>query len=159
MQFKYTNLLLIEDDIDDQDFFIETLNEIDGGISCAIAKDGQKALQFLKKATTLPHLIILDLNMPVLSGYEFLQHLNGKEEYKDFRHIPAVVLTTAIRDEEKCLGLGASFYITKPSSTSLFKATLGTLLQYDVKGEAEELRKVIREQRKAAGKLNWERAS
>ena len=67
-----------------------------------------------------PDLILLDIDMPGMDGYQAIEALKLKSETKD---IPVIFLTgmTDTRDEEKCLALGAVDYITKPfAPPSLF---------------------------------------
>ncbi len=81
-------------------------------------KDGGEAAEFLfgDGATTQrnrPLLIMLDLNLPVLDGYQLLQRIKQDERT---RHIPVVILTTTDnpREVQRCYDLGCNVYVTKP---------------------------------------------
>ena len=75
--------------------------------------DGEAALRYLKKGALLPDIILLDLNMPKISGIEFLSLL--KNDLK-LHHIPIIILTTSDnkKDVTACYEIGVSGYILKP---------------------------------------------
>ena len=75
--------------------------------------DGEAALRYLKKEALLPDIILLDLNMPKISGIEFLSLL--KNDLK-LHHIPIIILTTSDnkKDVTACYEIGVSGYILKP---------------------------------------------
>ena len=83
------------------------------------ATDGAKAL--VAAGRTRPDLILLDVMMPVMDGYETCRRLKGN---KSLRDIPILFLTakSAVEDEEKGLALGAVDYIVKPVSPPILKA-------------------------------------
>ena len=88
----YKKLLLIDDDADDHEFFLEAIHEIDSSINCTTYLDSEKALLELKEsAHQLPDLIILDTNMPKLSGRQLLIAL--KEDSK-LKEVPVVMYST-----------------------------------------------------------------
>lgn len=81
-------------------------------------KDGQEALDFLFQKgshvhATRPGLILLDMNLPKVSGLEVLKKIKADET---LRIIPVIMLTTSNQDEEarKCYSLGANSFTTKP---------------------------------------------
>ena len=109
-------VLIVDDDEDDRDLFCTAVHEIDESIDCAMAKNGEEALQALRKKTLQkPQLIFLDLNMPRVSGVQCLQELKRDKTLQD---IPVVVYSTSKLSEDKHLMhlLGAADFITKPSS-------------------------------------------
>jgi CheY-like chemotaxis protein len=73
-----------------------------------------------------PMLILLDLNLPVLDGYQVLQRIKSDERTK---HIPVVVLTTTDdnREIERCYELGCNIYITKPVEYDQFSEAIRKL--------------------------------
>lgn len=84
--------------------------------------NGNQAMEYLMKiledpAKRLPDIILLDINMPGMNGFETLRAVKANEE---LRHIPVVVLTTSNRKEDVMMAYayGASSYIRKPSSFS-----------------------------------------
>ncbi len=109
-------IFLIDDDIDDQELFIEAVHELDAEINCVCASNGEEGLAILEGLQTkLPDLIFLDLNMPRLNGKQCLVRLKTNTK---LRHIPVVMYTTSSQesDAHESLKLGAVNFITKPSS-------------------------------------------
>ena len=108
-------LFIVDDDIDDQDLFIEAVNEVDTSIQCLSASSCEEALDLLKnKKIRLPDIIFLDLNMPRLNGKQCLAELK-KEAH--LRHIPVIIYSTSSerRDIEETTRLGAAHFLTKPN--------------------------------------------
>ena len=91
-----------------------------------IAKNGQTALAIARKA--LPSLILLDIMMPEMDGYEVCRQLKTGD---DTRHIPVIFLTalTDSQDEAKGLALGAGDYLIKPVNPELVRARVRTHLE------------------------------
>ena len=85
----YKRLLLIDDDQDDHEFFLEAINEIDSSITCTAFFDGEQALGKLKEnQNELPDLIILDTNMPKLTGKQILAEIKNIPNLKE---VPVVM--------------------------------------------------------------------
>ena len=85
-----------------------------GGYEVLIARDGDEALKALESAR--PDLVLLDIMMPVKSGYEICKRIRERPEWA---HIKVVMLSAKGRDAEvnKGLAMGADLYVTKPFST------------------------------------------
>ncbi|MFD2938319.1 response regulator [Spirosoma flavum] len=108
-------VLIIDDDEDDR-FFMEQAFKTDSpSTQLYLAPDGQQALDLLGSTRPLPDVILLDLNMPGLNGFEVLKRLKQSAHYQ---HIPVVILTTsdADTDQEQAHQLGATEFITKPTT-------------------------------------------
>jgi chemosensory pili system protein ChpA (sensor histidine kinase/response regulator) len=77
------------------------------------AKDGLDALEIIADLDEPPDLILLDIEMPRMDGYEFLSSLRSQHSY---RHIPVVVLTSRASEKHrrKAFDLGANQYVIKP---------------------------------------------
>lgn len=77
------------------------------------AKDGLEALEIIQRSGDLPDLILLDIEMPRMDGFELMATLKGHEAY---RNIPIAILTSRAGDKHrrKALELGATEYIVKP---------------------------------------------
>ncbi|MGJ8592842.1 MAG: response regulator [Aquaticitalea sp.] len=123
-------IFLIDDDEDDQLFFQEALELINPSLQCDTAGNGKIALDKLKASETMPDLIFLDLNMPVMNGLELLSHI--KNDIK-INKIPIGIFTTSNinEDVELTKKLGAKFFITKPSDFKLLCIKLKKLLAED----------------------------
>ena len=108
--------LLADDDDDDIEMFRDALQETDPDVLCHSANDGREALQLLANgAFGLPHVIILDVNMPRMDGWQCLAELKREEAY---RHLPVLMYSTSSieYDAQKALDGGALCFFTKPMS-------------------------------------------
>ena len=112
-------ILLVEDNPADARLIMEFFKDINVKNNLYIMHDGMEAMDFLfrrsKENTTKyrPDLIILDLNLPKMSGREILKEI---KEDKDLKTIPVLILTTsdAIEDVKECYNHYANCYLTKP---------------------------------------------
>jgi len=95
------------------------------GYEVLMAQDGDEALRQVEQH--LPDLVLLDVMMPVKSGYEVCQRMR---ERADWQHIKIIMLSAKGREAEvnKGLSLGADLYITKPFSTKELVAKINELL-------------------------------
>jgi CheY-like chemotaxis protein len=77
------------------------------------AKDGLEALEILHRSGSLPDLVMLDIEMPRMDGYELLSTLRAQEAYK---HLPVLMVTSRAGEKHrrKALDLGASGFLVKP---------------------------------------------
>jgi len=102
-------ILYAEDDLDDFESVKEALGQISDQQLLLHAKNGHEAVSFIEKATVLPSLIVLDLNMPVMDGKEVLNWLKDNSQYK---HIPVMIFTTSSREEDVklCQKNGCTFF-------------------------------------------------
>jgi two-component system response regulator MprA len=102
-------VLIVEDAIDIQMLLGRVLES--AGFSVSTASNGREALDLLQSSDTTPELIILDIMMPELDGYQF-----RKEQEKDPRltEIPVVVMTAWADIESKAMQIGAKGYLKKP---------------------------------------------
>ncbi len=91
-------ILLVEDDLIDQLTVKRALKELNISNPLLLAENGEEALDLLedKQEEELPYLILLDINMPRMSGIELLEIIKQKERYKP---IPVIILTTS-KDEQ-----------------------------------------------------------
>ncbi len=113
--------------VDDEKFFIDvTVELLNGDYKVSVARDGEQAL---RRATTdpLPDLILLDIMMPDMDGYEVCKRLKENPVTCD---IPVIFLTvkSEVADEVKGFELGAVDYILKPISPPIVKARVTTHL-------------------------------
>jgi len=95
------------------------------------SENGQEALDYLEQCTKseLPYFILLDLNMPIMDGIEFLVALRKDDR---FSTIPVVIHTTSsnLEDYYKCQILGVSGYFVKHVDFKKFKDTLKIIMTY-----------------------------
>ena len=118
--------LLVDDDPDDQEVFLTALNDVSASVLCLVAADGDRALELLYNEDTIPDYIFLDLNMPEMTGWEFL------DEYQRYlqrcQHPPKLYIvssSTAESDEARAMKTaGVSGYIPKPLHTEGVRSML-----------------------------------
>ena len=106
------NVFFIEDDMIESMKLQRAISKFQSKHKIIEAKNGEEALDILKSGT-LPDIILLDLNMPRMSGIEFLTIL--KEDPK-LKYLPTIILTTSENraDLLKCFEIGIAGYIIKP---------------------------------------------
>ena len=88
------------------------------GLKVVTASDGMDAIEKISSLGSPIDLIITDLNMPNMDGYELIVTLRENEEYSD---TPIIILSSEEEDADKALGseVGANSYLTKPFKSSL----------------------------------------
>lgn len=120
---------MIDDDRDDAEIFKEALEEISPAIVFYHYNDAKVALEELSvKKVSLPDLIFLDINMPVLSGWECLNQFKQTEHLAD---IPVIMYTTSSLEKEKEIAhkSGASGFIAKPNDYKELKKVLAATIR------------------------------
>jgi DNA-binding response OmpR family regulator len=130
MQELKLNILMIEDDPDDVDFYKTALDEHGVSYTLHAFYLPSQALSHLSQSSSLPHLIVLDLNLPAAAGPDVLASIKSDER---LREVPVMVLTGSSQpeDRELSLKLGATSFYTKPvhfeEMRNIADATLRTL--------------------------------
>ena len=107
-----------------------------GGHELTVAHDGEEALEILQKMETKPVLILLDVMMPKMSGFDVLRKIKTDEKLKS---VPVILLTNLAgqEDAEKGLELGAVLYLVKS--------------QYDPKQVVEKVEEIIKSYSRGEG--------
>ena len=120
-------ILIVEDNDDDYLFTCRAFKMAQCSNPLHRAHDGQEALDFLRNTT--PSMILLDINMPGINGYDFLEQRNRVPE---LRRIPVIVLTTSDdpKDIAKSYEKGANSYIHKPVTMQGFVEAIARLKDY-----------------------------
>jgi DNA-binding response OmpR family regulator len=120
------NLLVVDDDLDTRTFLIDALSL--HGYQVRTAASGEEATERVKEIR--PDLILLDLRMPGMDGYDVIRQLKGD---KDTRPIPIIVITASSvdreRDKVRVLGMGAAQYMTKPLSVETLIREINATLE------------------------------
>ncbi|XKH61375.1 response regulator [Halomonas sediminis] len=116
--------VLVVDDEPNIVLSLEFLME-QAGFDVVTAEDGESALACVKD--TVPDLILLDISLPGISGFDVLEQLRADS---DKAHLPIIMLTAHGREieREKGMALGADDYITKPFSTQALVSKVKALL-------------------------------
>ncbi len=131
---KNATILLIDDSESDQIIVRRAIE--DGKVRCnlIIANNGREGLDILigsgnTSDQSMPDLVLLDINMPVMDGHETLKHIRSDDKYK---HMPVVMLTTSSREQDiiESYRLGVNAYITKPVIIESFVAAICQLEEF-----------------------------
>lgn len=131
---KQINVLLVEDNPGDTELTRQSLAASKLSINLVALDDGEKALKYLKKEPPYqkadrPDLVLLDLNLPKLSGGEVLREIKSDKALKS---LPVVVLTSSEEETEvsRCYAEGANCYIVKPVDFNSFMAIVGLIEEF-----------------------------
>lgn len=124
-------ILLAEDDLDDQQIFYDFLHHRNDIYLMPMVENGVElidSLETIRQKELLPHLIVLDHNMPKRNGFETLELLKTTARYE---HIPVIVYSTYIDRglAEACSRIGASAVVTKPITKDQYNHMIEHFLQ------------------------------
>jgi len=118
----YKNILHIDDDSDDCELFMEALEAVSDAMYTAIYNPVE-ALRKLMQEEIKPDVIFLDLNMPFMSGLEFLTEIKKQERINE---IPIIIFSTSQLDDiiREAKEHGAQDFISKPNNFNDLKEIL-----------------------------------
>ena len=130
LELSSPKLILIgEDDIDDQEFLKEIFSSLDESFVIVFTTNGMEILNYLDTCNNdeMPCLILLDYNMPGLTGAEILIELKSR---KRFHNIPKIIWSTSgsTNYRDLCLEMGANDYLIKPSNVNDLMQTCKQIL-------------------------------
>lgn len=140
-------ILVVDDNEDNRYTLVERLKRL-GYDTVETAENGRQALEMMAERNF--DVILLDIMMPGISGYEVLERMRGEAKLRD---IPVIMISAVDQLESvvRCIELGAEDYLPKPFNAVLLKARLGACL--DKKGlrdrEREHLKEIERQRRRA----------
>jgi CheY-like chemotaxis protein len=124
-------VLLVEDNPGDADLTRDTLESGKVSLEISVVVDGEEAIEYVMqrgrhRAAALPDLIVLDLNLPRVSGMQVLAEI---KQHDRLRTIPVVILTSsdAENDIVQSYKLGANCYVTKPIDLTAFIAIVKSI--------------------------------
>jgi two-component system response regulator len=130
-------ILLVEDNPDDEALTLRALRKNNILNEIIVARDGVEALDFIfgtgafagRDVRDLPQVILLDLKLPRVNGFEVLTKIRADERTK---LLPVVILTSSREEQDlaKGYGLGANSYIRKPVDFNQFVDAVGQLGLY-----------------------------
>ncbi len=133
MSNRQVTILLVEDDPGHARLIEKNLRRSNITNEIIALSDGQQAIDYLfgegrytSARPPSPMLMLLDLNLPALDGYQVLRRMKGDERTK---HIPVVILTTTddAREVVRCYELGCNVYVTKPVDYEQFSKAIREL--------------------------------
>jgi two-component system response regulator len=126
-------VLLVEDNPDDVEIARRALGKATARVELSVARDGQEAMDMLFRGqngdVSLPHLVLLDLNLPKMDGREVLEKIKADPKLK---RIPVVVLTVSTQEEDvaRCYDTGVNTYIAKPIQFEDFMRAVAIINEY-----------------------------
>lgn len=127
---RLQNILLVDDDFASNFLTRSVLEEMDAAENIYVTKNGEEALQFIKShclesKNNCPELILLDVNMPIMDGFEFLEQFQKIEEI-NLHDTTVIMLTSSGRqkDIEKAKQYNIHCYLEKPLTETNLKAIL-----------------------------------
>lgn len=120
-----TTVLIVEDNA-----VISHLNQrilTRSGYGIITARNGKVAWEMIESKSTPIDLAVIDLDMPIMNGFELLERIRKHPEHKS---LPVIVLTASYQPEDKVqsIDLGANLYITKPVGTKELRFAVKKLL-------------------------------
>lgn len=124
---RYQHIFHIDDDEDDAEIFLSAALEVSEEVSVEGFYDARRALEMLIGLEVLPDAIFLDLNMPIMDGFEFLREVRSSTA---FQNIPVIILSTSSHQDtiDTTTRLGADGFITKPSDYNALVTILRSYL-------------------------------
>lgn len=134
---RYKTILLVEDNPDDEELTIRAFKEDKLSNQIVVVRDGAEALDYLfgtgpyagRDVTTMPTLVLLDLNLPKIDGLEVLTRLRADPRTK---RLPVIILTTSQEQDEvsKAYDRGCNSYVRKPVDSAQFRNAVNQLGLY-----------------------------
>lgn len=126
-----TKILIVDDNAQDAELVADALRKRFPEVEALMARDGAEAMEMIDgfKGSAPPRVVLLDLKMPKVDGFEVLRHLKGDAETCS---IPVVVLTSSALESDvlRAYGLGANSYVVKPMEFESLTDVLGCVGEY-----------------------------
>jgi chemotaxis family two-component system response regulator Rcp1 len=136
MSAELRRLLVVEDSESDVELLREALSDSEPTVEMDVVRHGEDALAFLRRegafqAAAHPDLVVLDLNLPRMGGFEVLKALRADLDPR-LRRLPVVVFTTsgATADVETAYELHASSFVTKPTAFEHYLDAVRTFREF-----------------------------
>ena len=124
-------IIVIEDDPDDQEAFEEVFKELNYPNKVHYFPDGQKALDYLVSSNEQPFMILSDINLPKLNGFQLREKVHNNEQLR-LKCIPYLFFTTANdqRNVIEAYSRSIQGFFTKPSSYSELRRIMQNIIEY-----------------------------
>jgi CheY-like chemotaxis protein len=130
MSAKNKRVILVEDNMADVELVKISMKELEKPVELVHVGDGQELLNFLQSANLSEiAVILLDLNMPRVSGIDVLRHMHGDESLK---RVPVVMFTTSNSKTDilRCYELGAKAFVCKPLDIFEFNTSIRSIVEF-----------------------------
>ncbi|WP_339880865.1 response regulator [uncultured Algoriphagus sp.] len=127
-------IVIIEDDIDDQNFFQEAFKSLNYPNDVIFFWDGETAIKYLTETEVEPFIIFSDINMPILNGIELREKIHQNDQLR-LKSLPFLFFSTSAdqRHVVDAYSKSVQGYFIKPSSFPDLKETLKVILEYWLK--------------------------
>ncbi len=124
-------VIIIEDDADDQDFLKEVFQKLKYPNELIFFADGQEALDFLNSGKVVPFIILSDINMPKLSGFELRTKLKEDAELT-IKCVPYLFFSTALNQKSvmDAYSLSVQGFFVKQNSMDELEKTITVIMEY-----------------------------
>jgi CheY-like chemotaxis protein len=126
-------VLIADDSDEDREFIIEALHHVDPEIDVHEVRDGVELLEYLRAPSPsrpFPDLVLLDLKMPRMDGFEALAQIRHDPSLS---YVPVIAVFTTATDPEfvrRAYATGANAFIGKPSSVARMRELMSTIVEY-----------------------------
>ena len=124
-------IIIIEDDADDQEILTEIFHKLNYPNEVVFFFDGEKALNYINKSDTLPFLILSDINIPKLNGFELREKLKTDAALQ-IKCIPYLFFSTALNQKSviDAYSMSVQGFFVKQNSMSELEKTISVIMEY-----------------------------
>ena len=124
-------VIIIEDDADDQEFLTEVFRKLNYPNKIVFFFDGEEALAYINQTDVLPFLILSDINMPKLSGFELREKLKTDAALQ-IKCIPYLFFSTAVNQKAviDAYSMSVQGFFVKQNSMSELEKTISVIMEY-----------------------------
>ena len=124
-------IIIIEDDIDDQEMLLEIFSKLGYGNKLEFFTDGHDALNFLNLTDVHPFLILSDINMPKINGFELREKINTNMQLHT-KCIPYLFFTTSANKKSvtEAYAMYVQGFFTKPNTMNELEGTIRKIIEY-----------------------------
>jgi|SRR5687768_5938065 len=128
---KYGPVVVIEDDHDDQEMLDQIFKKLNYKNSIVFFEDGNAALEYLNKSEVIPFLILSDINMPKINGFELRSRIHTNE-LLHLKCIPYLFFTTSANKKSvvDAYAMSVQGFFVKPSSFQKLEDTIRKIMEY-----------------------------
>jgi CheY-like chemotaxis protein len=128
---KHGPIIIIEDDKDDQEIFEEAFKDLNYNNEVIFFNDGEAALEYINRTDVIPFIILSDINMPKLNGFELREKLKTDAALR-VKCIPYLFFTTALNQKTviEAYSLSVQGFFVKGTSISQIKDTISAIVEY-----------------------------
>jgi CheY-like chemotaxis protein len=124
-------IIIIEDDIDDQEILVEIFNNLGYKNKIVYFFDGEKALEYLNQSDVQPFLILSDINMPKMNGFELRSKVFTNEQLQS-KCIPYLFFTSGANKKTviEAYAMSVQGFFVKPSSVQGLENSIKKIIEY-----------------------------